>query len=98
MHRAATLLAALTAGAAITLGTAAPALAARGTLTVSGNRYDNPAKGCYTGKFWPLAVNNQTNTPVSVYGGEDCRGHSLGTVAPGRSRMFEFGRSVYVPR
>jgi hypothetical protein len=84
--------------AALTLAPAGSALAAQGVLSVSGNRYVNPGRGCYTGRFWPLAVNNQTNTPVLVFADKDCAGHLLGPVRPGQSQVFEFGGSVFVPR
>ncbi|MEU8304330.1 hypothetical protein AB0C84_12290 [Actinomadura sp. NPDC048955] len=98
MRRTSTTLAALALGAAVALAGAAPALAASGTLTVSGKQYSNPAKGCYTGNFWPLMVNNQTDTPVFVFDQANCTGRALGVVEAGRSGTFEFGDSVLVPR
>ncbi|MBT2212704.1 MULTISPECIES: hypothetical protein [Actinomadura] len=97
MRRTTTTLAALATGAALTLTTAAPALAARGVLTVSGKQYTDPARGCYTGGFRPLVVDNQTDTPVLVYADHACKRHSLGVVAPRQRRVFEFGGGVLVP-
>ncbi len=74
------------------------ASAAHGTLRVSGRTYNNPRKGCYTGIFWPLVVSNQTNQTVLVYDNATCHGHVMGTVAPRRSGIFEFGEGVRVPR
>ncbi|TMQ83240.1 hypothetical protein ETD83_41150 [Actinomadura soli] len=98
MRRTTTVLAALATGTALTLSTAVPALAAQGTLTVSGRTYTDPAKGCYTGNFWPLAVDNQTDAPVFVYDDDQCRGRVLDRVPPHSSGVFEFGGSVAVPR
>ncbi|MFB6818160.1 hypothetical protein ACFCV8_26820 [Streptomyces sp. NPDC056347] len=86
------------AATALCLTTATSASAANGTLGVSGNTFKNPPAGCYTGKFIPLFVNNQTNVTVTVYGSSDCSGYAEGTVAPGKDGVFEFGNSVRVPR
>ncbi|MGW7293083.1 hypothetical protein ACWGIB_11950 [Streptomyces xiamenensis] len=88
--------AAITAGVML-LALPGPALAAEGVLTVSGATYENPAKGCYTGGFSPLVVENRTNVTVFVHGGEDCKGVAQGWVSPGEKRVFEFGGSVQVP-
>lgn len=98
MRRTTTILAALTTGAALVLGTAAPALAAQGTLRVSGKTYVNPPQGCYTGVFWPLIVGNGTNAQVTVYDDHRCQGNQIGRVRPYDQGTFEFGGSVYVPR
>ncbi|MFC6884409.1 MULTISPECIES: hypothetical protein [Actinomadura] len=98
MRRTTTTLAALATSAALTLTTTTPALAARGVLTVSGKRYTDPARGCYTGNFWPLSVGNRTDTPVIVFQRDNCQGDTLGQVPSGQSRVFEFGGSVQVPR
>lgn len=98
MRRVATILTAFCAAAAVAMASASSALAAQGILTVSGNRYVNPTQGCYTGKFWPLSVNNRTDTRVLVYDNGACQGTPSGSVAPRQSRIFEFGSSVYVPR
>lgn len=98
MRRTSSTLAALALGAAVALAGAAPALAASGTLTVSGKQYSNPARGCYTGNFRPLMVNNQTDTPVFVFDQANCRGRAIGAVGAGGSDTFEFGVSVLVPQ
>ncbi|QXJ22690.1 hypothetical protein AGRA3207_003735 [Actinomadura graeca] len=98
MRHITTALAAIAVAAAVTATSATPALAARGTLTVSGNTYHNPERGCYIGKFRPLSVNNQTNVTVLIYDGIKCNGRLIGRLGIGRSHVFEFGSSVYVPR
>jgi hypothetical protein len=98
MRRAATVLGGLVMAGSLTLGLSGSAWASQGTLEVSGNTYSNPGKGCYTGKFWPLVVNNRTNTPVFIFEDGQCQGQSLGTVSPESSRVFDFGQSVYVPQ
>lgn len=97
MRRLTTILTAFCAAAAVTMASAGSAVAAQGILEVSGNRYLDPTQGCYTGKFWPLSVSNQTDTPVLVYDNGTCQGTPSGSVARGQSRVFEFGSSVYVP-
>ena len=97
MRRVATALGALAVAGSLALGLSGSAWAAQGTLGVSGNRYTDPGQGCYTGKFWPLAVDNGTDTVVLVFDDGQCKGSVIGSVAPGDSRVFEFGGSVYVP-
>ncbi|WP_117397703.1 hypothetical protein [Actinomadura spongiicola] len=98
MRRTTTVLAALATGAALTLTSATPALAARGTLTLSGNRYTNPTQGCYNGQYRPLTVENHTDAPVFVFDDHNCHSERLGTVPPGQTRLFEFGNSVFLPK
>jgi hypothetical protein len=98
MRRATTVLGSLVVAGSLGLGLSGSAWAAQGTLKVSGNTYTSPGKGCYTGKFWPLAVTNDTDTTVSVFADDRCKGDFLGTVDPRNSRVFEFGGSVYVPQ
>ncbi|MDH6129613.1 hypothetical protein [Kitasatospora sp. GP82] len=83
---------------ALCLTTVTNAGAATGTLTVSGNRLQDPPQGCYTGDFWPLVVQNRTDTVVYVFDDTNCQGNQNGMVRPGREGTFEFGGSVYVPR
>ncbi|MFD5433983.1 hypothetical protein ACFWJ4_17745 [Kitasatospora sp. NPDC127067] len=93
-------------GALVSLGAAGvlvgmvpgEAFAASGVLTVSGSRYTNPAPGCYGGKFWPLTVNNDTDTAVLVFEGLNCDGHFAGEVDAGDTAVFDDGNSVLVPR
>lgn len=92
-----TILIALCAAAAAVIGPAGSALAAQGTLTVSGDRFVNPARGCYSGRIWPLSVDNHTNARVFVYDNTACQGTPSGAVDSGQSQVFEFGQGVYVP-
>ncbi len=98
MRRAATVLGSLAMAGSLALGLSGSAWAAQGTLRVSGNTYTNPREGCYTGLFWPLSVENETNTTVFAFSDERCQGDFIGPVGPGSSQVFEFGGSVYVPR
>lgn len=92
-----TVLIALCTTAAVLTAPGGSALAAQGTLTVSGNRYLNPVRGCYTGRTWPLSVDNRTNARVYVYDNTTCTGTPSGSVDPGQSHVFEFGQGAYVP-
>ncbi|WP_405796329.1 hypothetical protein [Streptomyces sp. NBC_01506] len=98
MRRAVKVLGSLIAAGALTLGLSGSAWASQGTLTVSGKTYTDPGRGCYTGDFWPLAVNNRTDTVVFVYEDEDCEGRRIGRVLAGDNRVFDLGNSVGVPR
>ncbi|MFD0887913.1 hypothetical protein ACFQ08_25515 [Streptosporangium algeriense] len=98
MRRLITALAATVTVAAVTATSTGAGVAARGVLEISGNRIVNPGPGCYTGQYWPLSINNRTDTRVFVFGGEDCQGTIVGTVDPGGSGVFEFANSVRVPR
>jgi hypothetical protein len=97
MRRIMTTLTTLLTAGAVAVGAAGAAWAAQGVLTVSGNRYDNPAQGCYQGRFWPLSVDNQTDKPVYIFDNGNCQGDHVATVEPGGHRIFEFGSSVSVP-
>ena len=103
MRRIAPLLGTLAATGVMTLlppahSFAAPgrALAASGTLVLSGVKYTNPT-GCYNSTLRPLSAANHTDESFLVFDAADCTGKPLGVVAPGKSRTFEFGASVYVP-
>ncbi|MGC0419949.1 hypothetical protein [Embleya sp. AB8] len=98
MRRVAGAAVSVLAAGALVVSSPASAWAASGTLTVSGRTYENPAKGCYTGKYWPLAVNNDTDTVVYVFDDAECHGARIGVIAPGSSIVNEFGGSVEVPR
>lgn len=68
-----------------------------GVLGVSA-AYHLTQLGHDTGRFWPLAVDNQTDIPVFVYDDDRCQGRRIGQVHPHESGVFEFGGSVFVPR
>ncbi|MFI5757632.1 hypothetical protein [Streptomyces sp. NPDC051569] len=98
MRRTATALGSLVMAGSLALGLSGSAWAAEGTLTVSGQTYTDPAQGCYTGNFWPLSVNNETDTLVYVFDNDRCYGQPIDRLGAGDSRVFEFGESVRVPR
>ncbi|MBB4917007.1 hypothetical protein ACFY19_16390 [Streptosporangium saharense] len=97
MRRTTKALAALVTAGAVIMSITGPAWAADGVLVVSGNRFVDPDPGCYRGRFWPLTVNNRTNTAVFIFDGDTCQGDPLGVVRPGEVNVFEYGHSVYVP-
>ncbi|MFC4016255.1 hypothetical protein ACFOY2_54235 [Nonomuraea purpurea] len=66
-------------------------------MKISGKTYNNPAKGCYDGNFWPLSVNNQTDVPISVYDSRNGAGQFDGVILSPRIGNFEFGRTVLIP-
>ncbi|WSQ14956.1 hypothetical protein OG604_48630 [Streptomyces sp. NBC_01231] len=98
MRRAATVLGSLVMAGTLALGLSGSAWAAHGWLSISGKTYYEPRTGCYTGVYWPVSVNNRTDTAVYVYSGANCQGDYIGTVEPGSDGFFEFGGSVYVPQ
>lgn len=85
----------LGAGAVIALGMSQSAYAAQGSLTVSGNTYQNPS-GCYSGRYWPLIVQNDTDEYALIYDGQNCTGQVISVVPPGGSETQEFGSSVSI--
>lgn len=96
MRNMTTILGGLGAAAALVLSNPVPALGATGTLFVSGSRYQDPPRGCYTGQYLPLDVSNHTDTTVLVYQNADCSGEYVGFVSPDQNASFEGGAGVYV--
>ncbi|MDT0268683.1 hypothetical protein RM844_20565 [Streptomyces sp. DSM 44915] len=72
------------------------AMAAQGSLKVSGAEYLNPGAGCYPGQEAPLLVENETNTTVAVFAGSQCNGERLANLPPQSSAELTTGGSVYV--
>ncbi|BCM70313.1 MULTISPECIES: hypothetical protein [Streptomyces] len=93
MRRIGTALAAL-AAALLVLAAPGPALAAEGILVINGVEHDNP-RGCF-GIPQPSFVVNDTDTPVLVHAGPDCRGPFVDVVEPGRAKPVRPGGSVSV--
>ncbi|ANW19375.1 hypothetical protein [Streptomyces clavuligerus] len=94
-RRITTALGSLAAACAMTFALATPATAANGWLIVSGEKIENPS-GCYSGRYWPLVVNNQTDGYALVYDGPNCTGRVIEVVPPGGMATSELGRSVSI--
>ncbi|MEV5975847.1 hypothetical protein [Streptomyces sp. NPDC052114] len=93
--RAAKVLGAFAAAAALTLSLSGSAYAAEGLLVVNGQAYENPS-GCYAVDWFPTTVANHTDAIAEVHSGPDCSGPVEWLVYPGETYQTETAQSVFV--
>ncbi|MEV6783773.1 hypothetical protein [Streptomyces sp. NPDC051098] len=94
-RRTATVLGALATAAALTLAIPNSAYAARGTLIINRDAYENPS-GCYPVTWFPSSITNRTDATATVWTGFDCRGTVDAIVHPGRTHYTEMAGSVSI--